>query len=60
MDKKHISHDILNLLERLRIMHDILKDKKFDHIPKDEVMVDLKEALKLLDQRFIDLANTDQ
>ena len=60
MDKKHLSHDILNLLERLRIMHEILRDKKFEEIPKDEVLLDLKESLKVLDERFSQLANIDQ
>ncbi len=60
MDNNQLSHDILNLLERLRIMHEILRDKKFDHIPQSEVMIDLTETLKLLDLRFQELANTDQ
>ncbi len=60
MNKSHLSHDILNLLARLRIMHDVLKDKKYDQIPKEEVMEDLEQSLKQLEVKFKELANTDQ
>lgn len=52
MDKRQISHDILNLIERLRIMHDLAKDQNFEVISKEEISTDLKEALKLLEENF--------
>ena len=56
MDKRQLSHDILNILERLRIMHDLIKDKNYDHIPKDELITDLNENLVLLKKLFEALA----
>ena len=50
MDTKKLSHDILNGLERLRIMHDLAKDQNFSVIPKDEVKADLSETLKKLEE----------
>ncbi len=52
MDKRQISHDILNLIERLRIMHDLAKDQNFQAISKEEMTTDLEEALKLLKENF--------
>ena len=52
MDKHQVSHDILNILERLRIMHDLIRDQNFQHIPKDELMTDLEENIKLLKECF--------
>lgn len=52
MDKRQVSHDILNLIERLRIMHDLAKDQNFEVISKDEMKTDLEEALKLLNENF--------
>lgn len=52
MDKKKLSHDILNILERLRIMHDLIRDQNFEHIPKEELMKDLKDNLDLLNENF--------
>ncbi len=52
MDKHQLSHDILNILERLRIMHDLLRDQDYQHIPKDELMSDLEENLELLKEYF--------
>lgn len=52
MDKKKLSHDILNILERLRIMHDLIRDQNFEHIPKEELMSDLKENLDQLNKNF--------
>lgn len=49
MDKRQLSHDILNMLERLRIMHDLAKDQNFTVIKKDEVLSDLDETLKKLE-----------
>lgn len=52
MDKRQLSHDILNILERLRIMHDLLRDQNFEHISKEELLTDLKENISQLDQKF--------
>ena len=52
MDNQKLSHDILNTLERLRIMHDLIKEKNFEHIPKEELLNDLKENLDLLKKNF--------
>ncbi len=52
MDNRQLSHDILNILERLRIMHDLIKDKNYEHIPKDELLTDLNENLDLLRKKF--------
>ncbi len=56
MDKRQLSHDILNILERLRIMHDLIKDQNYEHIPKKELLTDLNENLALLKQHFDTLA----
>jgi hypothetical protein len=56
MDKRQISHDILNILERLRIMHDLIRDQNYEDIPKAELMNDLNETLVLLKTRFDSLA----
>lgn len=52
MDKRQLSHDILNMLERLRIMHDLAKDQNFSVISKDELKGDLDETLKQLEADF--------
>lgn len=52
MDEKKVSHDILNILERLRIMHDLIRDKNFEHIPKEELLQDLSENLEQLKIKF--------
>lgn len=52
MDKSKLSHDILNLLERLRIMHDLLKEQNFSSISKEEITSDLKDALNQLKEKF--------
>lgn len=51
-DSHQLSHDILNILERLRIMHDLIREKKFDSISKEELEQDLKEALESLENHF--------
>jgi hypothetical protein len=56
MDKRQLSHDILNILERLRIMHDLIKEENYAHISKDEILQDLSENLKELDEKFQQLA----
>lgn len=55
MDKRQLSHDILNILERLRIMHDIARDENYDAIPKDELKADLKDSLRQLEEAFKEL-----
>jgi hypothetical protein len=52
MDKAKISHDILNLLERLRVMNDLLKDQNFKLISRDEIKNDLEETIHLLKEKF--------
>ena len=52
MDKSLLSHDILNILERLRIMHDLLKENNFENIPKEEILSDLEENLSQLKLNF--------
>lgn len=52
MDKRKLSHDILNLLERLRIMHDLARDQNFEAISKDELKEDLKDTLEQLKKHF--------
>ncbi len=52
LDTRILSHDILNLIERLRIMHDLAKDQNFSAISKDEIKSDLDETLKELEAKF--------
>lgn len=52
MENKKLSHDILNALERLRIMHDLARDQNFSLIPKDEVKADLADTLNKLEEDF--------
>jgi len=52
MDKRKLSHDILNMIERLRIMHDLVKDENYTSISKEEITQDLAEALKKLEEDF--------
>jgi hypothetical protein len=52
VDKRQLSHDILNMIERLRIMHDLAKDQKFSEIPKDELKKDLQETLAKIAEDF--------
>ncbi len=54
---RQLSHDILNALERLRIMHDLLKDQNFKMISKAELEQDLAETLKKLNADFESLKN---
>jgi hypothetical protein len=54
--ERQLSHDILNALERLRIMHDLLKEKNFKSISKDELTQDLKVTLQKLEVDFEKLA----
>lgn len=52
LDKRKLSHDILNLLERLRIMHDLARDQNFAAISKDELKQDLLDTLEQLKKDF--------
>jgi hypothetical protein len=52
MDKRQLSHDILNALERLRIMHDLIRDDNYEHIPREELLSDLSESLEQLKMNF--------
>lgn len=52
MDKRKLSHDIMNMLERLRIMHDLVKDENFQSISKEEIKNDLDETLQNLIKDF--------
>jgi hypothetical protein len=56
MNKDLLSHEILNILERLRIMHDLLREKNFSHISKQEIQSDLTTNLDLLKKHFEKLA----
>jgi hypothetical protein len=56
MDKKKVSHDILNIIERLRIMHDLINQENYAHIPKEELLQDLEENLSELKEKFLELA----
>lgn len=51
MDRE-TSHSILNELERLKIMHDLLKDQKFASIPKEEILKDALTSLEKLKSLF--------
>ena len=53
MDNRQLSHDILNILERLRIMHDLIKDKNYEHIPKDELLTDLNVGVMTVRRFFL-------
>jgi hypothetical protein len=55
MDKRQVSHDILNFIERLRIMHDMAKDQKYEMVSKEELIHDLDETLAQIDKKFKEL-----
>lgn len=55
MDRSKLSHEILNLIERLRIMHDFAKNSNYSVINKEELLSDLNEALKHLEKNFKEL-----
>ncbi len=57
MDSKKLSHDILNSIERLRIIHDLIKSKNYAVISKDEMEKDLEEEFKTLKDNFKILLN---
>jgi hypothetical protein len=43
------------MIERLRIMHDLVRDQNFKTISKEEIKSDLSDTLKKLDQDFNNL-----
>lgn len=55
MDRRQLSHDILNMLERLRIMHDLARDENFESISKQEIKDDLKETIEVIEKSFKEL-----
>lgn len=52
MTKEQLSHEILNILERLRIMHDLVDNQNYAEIPRTELIQDLTESLELLKDQF--------
>lgn len=52
LDKRQLSHDILNMIERLRIMHDLAKEESYQLISKEELLTDLEIGLKKLEKDF--------
>jgi hypothetical protein len=52
MDSRKLSHDILNALERLRIMHDLIKSQNFSVVSRDEIVKDLNDEIKKLEENF--------
>ncbi len=52
MNKQKTSHDILNLLERLKIMLDLAKEGQFEAISKKELESDLTSTLRELEEKF--------
>jgi len=52
MDRDKVSHEILNLLERLRVMHDLAKNMNYSAVTKKELISDLDETLKELEEYF--------
>lgn len=56
-NSRELSHDILNALERLRIMHDLLKDQNFKSISKEELKGDLSSTLEKLKLDFQKLSD---
>jgi hypothetical protein len=55
MDKRQLSHDILNMIERLRIMHDLAKEQNFSVISKEEIKADLDETIKKIEKDLLSL-----
>lgn len=55
MNGRKLSHDILNMIERLKIMHDLAKSQNFAVIGKEELKKDLDETLKKLEKDFEEL-----
>lgn len=55
MDKRQLSHDILNMIERLRIMHDLAKEQNFSVISKEEIKTDLDETIKRIEKDLLAL-----
>lgn len=56
MDRES-GHTIINELSKLQIMYDLLKEKRFDQIPREEIIKDALESLEKLKEAFL---NSDQ
>lgn len=52
MDNQKLHHDIVNDIERLKIMLDLLMKNQFNEISKDEIKKDLKDSLLSLEKNF--------
>lgn len=52
MDREQ-SHTILNELSKLQIMHDLLKDKRFEVIPREQIIKDALESLDKIKEAFL-------
>ncbi len=50
-------HDLKNLLHRLELMADLLKNKDFKNFSKDEIKTDLEMDLKKLKELFAELSS---
>ena len=57
MDQHKTSHDILARIERLRIMHELVREKNFEEISKEEILTDLKTTLEELEELFLQLSD---
>ncbi|HXH29897.1 MAG TPA: hypothetical protein VNJ01_03725 [Bacteriovoracaceae bacterium] len=55
MDHRQLTHDIMNMLERLRIMHDLAIKGNFQDISREEMVKDLEVALATLKEKFAQL-----
>ncbi len=56
LDRRQLSHDILNYIERLRVMHDLAREQDYSVIKKEELLSDLAETVRLLEAKLKDLA----
>ncbi|MBY0518710.1 MAG: hypothetical protein K2P81_17500 [Bacteriovoracaceae bacterium] len=50
-------HDLKNLLHRLELMAELLKNKDFKNFSKDEIKTDLELDLKKLKDLFAELSS---
>jgi hypothetical protein len=51
-NENQLHHDLTNMIERLRIMHDLVKKKNFEDITKEELKSDLSETLNQIKNTF--------
>ena len=52
MEKKIVVHDIKNILERLKVMCELLSTENFETFSKDEILKDLENDLDKLKINF--------